>query len=181
MKDLRDLLLIDKGYGNRVRDNDALFEGSERNAQGALVIGTEGSIVIHVGPLQPRVVIPEFDCSVQGASMWIDRMLWISVKSRENMPVVPPGKLVSFLQAQLIGASTAGEVVHKLYAKPGTLAWDRAQAECEGLPVIEALSGLDDVVLGLPPPEALGVSLQASAGSQGLAIFPRLVAAVKVT
>lgn len=175
MKDLRDLLLIDKGYGCQVRDNDALFEGSERSAQGALVIGTEGSIVIHVGPLQPRVVIPEFECSVRGASMWVDRMLWVVVKGRESLPLVPPGKLVSSLQAQL-----PDDKVHKLYAKPGTLAWDRAQAECEGMPVIEALSGLDDVVLGLPLPETLGVSLQASVGCQGLAIFPRFVAAVKV-
>jgi len=177
--DLRSLLLIDSYYGGHLRDNDSGFPGS----QGALVVDSGGLSILRIGASGRRLVIPVFDGSAVQGSEFVDRLLWAAASLREGGVVgAAPRCLVASLGGQLGDFGLA-----KLYAKPGTLAWERALAEAGGLPLVAALGFWADgwalggrVVLGLPHPEFLGVSLQGDAGVQGLAVFPRFVAAAYV-
>ena len=179
MMDLRQLLLIETYYNGHLRDNDEGFPG----AQGAYVMSEDGETILHVQT--KRVVIPATEMHDRGASEAVDQLLWTAARNRiGGTPAILPGGLLETLRGQL----SEGSGLQKLYAKPGTPAWDRAMAEHGDLPVIEALGNwgdwprADSVVLGLPHPEDLGVSLQlpGPGGLQGLCVFPRFVAAVWV-
>jgi len=173
MIDLRELLLVETwGAYSQMRDNDEGFPG----AQGAYVISEDGETVLHIK--SRRVVIPATEMHDRGASEAVDQLLWTAAYTQDAIPGVSPGGLLDGLNKQV------SSPVQKLYAKPGTPAWARAEAERGDLPLIEALgkwpSGWllgPNVVLGLPHPEDLGVSLQTSGGVQGLCVFPRFVAA----
>lgn len=175
--DLRELLLIETYVsGGNIRDNDVGYEG----AQGALVISNDGNAILSV--TKPRyVIIPVFEKSDSEASALVDALLWAAAYNKDSVAGCAPGQLVESLRGQLEN----GELV-KLYAKPGTPAWNRAMAEKGDLPLIEALGQWGEwtmgpnVVLGLPHQENLGVSLQPGGGLQGLCIFPRFVAAAWV-
>lgn len=175
--DPRELLLIETYVsGGNMRDNDVGYEG----AAGALVLSEDMESVLRIGPEKRRVCIPVTELHERGANEAVDQLLWTAAFLRESIPVAAAGGLLDELHKQVPFE------VQKLYAKPGTPAWDRAVSEANGLPVIEALGNWGSwalggsVVLGLPYQENLGVSLQPGGGLQGLCIFPRFVAAAWV-
>lgn len=175
MKDLRELLLIDSYVGGHIRDNDQGLPES----QGAYVLSEDMETYLHL-TFARRIVIPVMELHKQGACEALDEILWAVPGHRESIPGVSPGGLLDGLNKQL------PVPVQKLYAKPGTPAWDRAMAEKGDLPLIEAIGQWGDwslggsVVLGLPHQENLGVSLQPGGGAQGLCIWSRFVAAARV-
>jgi hypothetical protein len=177
--DYRQLLQVDRDYNGGVRDNDEGFEGS----QGAYLINEEGSCILCITKPR-RVIMPRFEADAQKSSGFVDRLLWSAASLRAGgVPGAAPGCLVASLRGQL------GDVdLVKLYAKPGTVAWERVVSEAGGLPLVEALGLWDEswalggsVVLGLPHPEFLGVSWQPDLGGEGMLVFPRFVAAAWVS
>jgi hypothetical protein len=155
-------------------DNDIDTPGAPEG-QGCLVINEEGSCILQIK--SRRVYVPRFEAkSEANLDKCIDSLIWCSLRDRA-VPGVNPDNTIPKLRQQLPGLT-------RLYAKPGTPAWDRAVAVGGSLELVEGLGGWGDnvlgpnILIGLPEPLALGVNSKWSEDVQGLLIFPRMIAAI---
>lgn len=193
---LRKILLHWPG-GSAIVDNDIEIPDAP-NGEGAWVVREDAKPTDGFAGLQRittrRVSIPQFRCETPWhLEEWIDRLLWQCIYGKELPGVDFQGWGDPSDARRELGAVPGG--LYRMCAFPtndSRGAWYEAMTlgqtsgrEVEVVPSLglwpPGFEGLGpNVIMGLPPPETLGICAKWGDGVYGLCMFPRMIKAVWV-